>query len=195
MLAESSLQKEFPLRAKPNALNGWNCLTIGTGRSYSMSWARRKPVPWSRLSASNPRRRDVRNFPGGRPRNRRGSRAGRVHRCLYPAHHQFLVVHICSCTTPKRFRPYRARLAGWLRRIHPYGGCAVEPAFELLHLVGSHSPGQGNSRSESPPVAASCHSHSVGKRMVDPIRLLSHLQNATASNQETVSRGELASFQ
>ncbi len=46
-----------------------------------------------------------------------------------------------------------------------------------------------------PPIAASCHSHSVGKRIVDLVRLLSHLQNATASNQETVSRGELASFQ
>ena len=66
---------------------------------------------------------------------------------------------------------------------------------ELLHLVGSHSPGQGYSRSGSPPVAASCHSHSVGKRTFDPVRLLSHLENATASNQETVARGELASFQ
>src|SRR5262249_12885855 len=77
----------------------------------------------------------------------------------------------------------------------PTADVRSSPHWTLLHLLESHSPGHGYSRFGSPPVAANCHSHSVGKRIFKPVRLLSHLQNATASNQETVSRGELASSQ
>ena len=72
---------------------------------------------------------------------------------------------------------------------------ATEPVVRLkwlsavLAYAGSQSAPQGYSLAGSPPVAACCHSHSVGRRTSYPRRALSQRQKATASYQETFSAG------
>ena len=100
-----------------------------------------------------------------------------------------------SGTTPRRYRPYRAHPAAWLRsdisRRRTCGRIRLSP---LLHLARPTRRAKDICVLDLPPSQPVATPIRWVSESCDPVRLLSHLQNATASNQETVSRGRIRFF-